>query len=278
MAFGGHARASTGVFKHLTNLPDMRDRAHTLVFKFVLRAHFLPDDTLLAAMTPFLENAPERHRFRWPILCKSNPIWSNPEFTGGFTDSGRLEFFSTSNSVRNSVLAYRSHQLMIKLQKPRPPVLLLCCRLTLGVDPILYLPMSTYDRSRLLRWRMGWLPARPVNCRCGPVHASRHHLLSCLRVAERLHVAPNTQPNPLDYVLNQLPKKLPCSPSSALFSRWSLWWPVVCQVLFEIEQICQPNEEFSATAAITSGSLLLDKLKPLSRPTRSSGSFIATST
>ncbi|KAG1446993.1 hypothetical protein G6F56_009399 [Rhizopus delemar] len=266
MAFGGHSRASTGVFKHLANLPDMRDRAHILVFKFILRAQFLPQDTLLASMVPFLSSAPLYRRFHWPKLCSTNPIWSNPEFTGGYTNSDRLNYLSTSTNVRKSVLAYRSNRLTVKFNRPRPPVLLMCCRVSLGLDPILYLPISRHDRSRLLRWRMGWLPARPVDCRCGPVHASRKHLLSCLQVADRLNVAINTLPNSLDFVINQLPKKIPLSPSTTLYSRWSLWWPVVCQVLFEIETICQPEEEFSTTASNTSGSELLNKLQPRPRP------------
>ncbi|KAG0905056.1 hypothetical protein G6F33_012466 [Rhizopus arrhizus] len=109
---------------------------------------------------------------------------------------------------------------------------------------------------------MGWLPGRPIACRCGHPHASRAHLLSCLRVAIRLNVALNTRPNPLDYVLNQLPRKIPARHSPSHLSRWSAWWPVVCTILFEIEQICQPDEEFSPAASDTSGSLLLDKLKP----------------
>ncbi|KAL4205600.1 hypothetical protein AB4K20DRAFT_1963925 [Rhizopus microsporus] len=95
---------------------------------------------------------------------------------------------------------------------------------------------------------MGWLPGRPIACRCGHPHASRAHLLSCLRVAIRLNVALNTRPNPLDYVLNQLPRKIPVRHSPSLLSRWSAWWPVVCAILFEIEQICQPDEEFSTAA------------------------------
>ncbi|KAI8360897.1 hypothetical protein EDC96DRAFT_445036, partial [Choanephora cucurbitarum] len=50
------------------------------------------------------------------------------------------------------------------------------------------------ERSRLLRWKMEWLPARPVSCRYGHPQAFRNHLLSCLFVASRL-----------DFVLNQLP-------------------------------------------------------------------------
>ncbi|CEG66049.1 hypothetical protein RMATCC62417_02701 [Rhizopus microsporus] len=109
---------------------------------------------------------------------------------------------------------------------------------------------------------MDWLPGRPKPCRCGHPHVSRRHLLDCLRVASRLNVALHTRPTPLGYALNQLPRKLPVAHSSHLFARWSACWPVVWQVFFEIEQICQPDEEFSNAASDVSGSLLLDKLKP----------------
>ena len=65
------------------------------------------------------------------------------------------------------------------------------------------------------------------------------------------------------YVLNQLPRKIPVRHSPPLLSRWSAWWPVVCAILFEIEQICQPDEEFSTAASDTAGSSFLDKLKPV---------------
>ncbi|KAG1444258.1 hypothetical protein G6F56_010375 [Rhizopus delemar] len=262
IAFGGHQRSSTGVFKHLTNLPSMRARIHTLVLKFIIRFHYLPEDALLPILVPFLNAAPKASRFQWPALCESNPIWSNPEFTGGFTADDRLDYFSTPTNVKSSVLAYRSSQLTIAYNRPRPPVLLMACRPYLGIDPILLIPMSVYDRSRILRWRMGWLPGRPRQCRCGHPQASRSHLLSCLRVARRLNVALNTQTNPLDYVLNQLPKKIPSQHSPTLFTRWSFWWPIICCIMFEIEKICLDDTEFSAAAADTSGSLFLHTLKP----------------
>ncbi|KAG1043810.1 hypothetical protein G6F43_011575 [Rhizopus delemar] len=266
MAFGGHRTSSTGVYKHLANLPSMKERSVTLVFKFILRVHFLPEDTLLSMIRSFVDSTSiiNRNRFRWPALLKSNSIWSNPTFTDGHASTAdKLTYLSSPASVRRTVVAYRTQVLTSIYRKPNPPVLLSACRPYLGVDPILTLPMTVYDRSRLVRWRMGWLPGRPIACRCGHPHASRAHLLSCLRVARRLGVAPNTRPNPPDYVLNQLPHKLPAYHSPALFSRWSAWWPTICEIMFEVEQICQPEEEFTSEASDITGQLLLDKLMPV---------------
>ena len=174
----------------------------------------------------------------------------------------RLTHFSSDASLKQSVLTYRSQLLQGLLARPDPPVLLSACRPVIGIDPVLTIPMSLSDRSRIVRWRMGWLPARPINCSCGPVHASRAHLLQCLRVAERLDLPPDIKPNPLDYVLNQLPHKIPIRHSASLFSRWSSWWPVVCSIFLEIDKICLPEGTFIGSSADTSGSLFLVKLQP----------------
>ncbi|KAG1442363.1 hypothetical protein G6F56_011092 [Rhizopus delemar] len=274
LAFGGHPRASTTVFKHLTNTPSMVVRAHTLVLKMIIRVH-PPNDCLLAKLVPFVTATPVKSRFRWPSLLRQNPLWSDSQYTGGYTSvDDRLVHFSSNASVKQSVLAYRTNLLHRILHRQDPPVLLSACRPSLGIDGVFLVPMLLSDRSRILRWRMGWLPARPIDCSCGPVHASRSHLLSCLRVAERLNLPLDIKPNSLDYVLNLLPRKLPAYPSQALYSRWSSWWPVICQVLLEIEQICQPDGTFTGPSIDTSGSLFLNKIQPLQLPSAFDPSFL----
>ncbi|KAG1441050.1 hypothetical protein G6F55_013339 [Rhizopus delemar] len=152
MAFGGHRTASTTVFKHLVNLPSMKERSTTLVFKFILRVHFLPEDTLLSMLLSFINDLPPttRTRFRWPTLSTSNSIWSNPALTENHASTAdKINFLSSPASVRRTVVAYRTQVLTSIYRKPKPPVLLSACRPYLGIDPILTLPMSTYDRSRL---------------------------------------------------------------------------------------------------------------------------------
>ncbi|CAO3657892.1 unnamed protein product, partial [Rhizopus stolonifer] len=263
LAFGGHPKSSTAVFKHLTNVPSMHIRAHTLVLKMIIRTNYLPEDALLAKLIPFVTSAPIKSRFRWPAILQQNPLWSNPEFAGGFTSvDDRLTHFASNASLKQSVLTYRSQLLQDVLARPDPLVLLSACCPVIGIDPVLTVPMSLSDRSRIVRWRMGWLPARPIDCSCGPIHASRAHLLQCLRVAERLNLPPDIKPNPLDYVLNHLPSKIPLRHSAFLYSRWSSWWPVVCSILLEIDKICLPEGNFTGSSADTSGSLFLVKLQP----------------
>ncbi|KAG1291395.1 hypothetical protein G6F64_013800 [Rhizopus arrhizus] len=106
MAFGGHRTSSTGVYKHLVNLPSMKERSVTLVFKFILRVHFLPEDTLLSMILSFVDSTPiiTRNRFRWPALLKSNLIWSNPTLTDGHASTAdKLTYLSSPASVRRTV-------------------------------------------------------------------------------------------------------------------------------------------------------------------------------
>jgi hypothetical protein len=245
LAFGGHKKSSTAVFKHMTNLPAMSDRVELLRFKMVVRAKQLPRDTLLATLIRHCRH----HSFRWPKLVKASKLWSR---VPGATDSAKLTRMNQEvDSDRKLSLQMRQEAHNARLDDPEiaAPVLLAACRRELKVDPILYLPMSDYARSRLRRWRMGWLPARKVGCpRCGAGHASRNHLIACLDVARRLGVPASSRPNPLDFFLNTyLPEKkvrlnIPLSPDELLLCQH---WPVLCAILSEIEQICLPDEDFT---------------------------------
>ncbi|KAI7896348.1 uncharacterized protein EV154DRAFT_402200, partial [Mucor mucedo] len=165
-----------------------------------------------------------------------------------------------------AILRFRQQQLNISLTTTTGNILLKACRPYIGVDPILQLPMTTFERSRLLRWRMGWLSARRVPCsRCDHHHASRNHLVDCLRVAEKFNIAPTSSPNPLDYIINQLPKWSILSPSikrqqTHAYHRWLFWWPILSDIMLEIDQICQPDSVFSLEASYCTGDTTLNWL------------------
>ena len=257
MAFGGHRTSSTAVFKHMTNLPTMQARVHTLVFKMVCRIKHLPADTLISVIT----RECTRRTFLWPKLQESCVLWSSL--------SPRLKAILTEGvepGIIDSHVKKRRQEILDSIRAgPDPPVLLSACRPKLGIDPILYLPISLYERSRLVRWRMGWLPARPVGCnKCSHTHASRRHLITCLSVASHLGVAETAAPNPLDYFLNTyLPIQKPTLASSEYMNPQQKhlvkYWPVLCTIMLEIDMICHPDQEFSSAALDDTGySLLLE--------------------
>lgn len=65
---------------------------------------------------------------------------------------------------------------------------------------------------------------------------------------------------PIDFVLNQLPKVIPRSPSKDFIDRWSAWWPVILSILLDIDRICHPDGGFAEDASDVSGRLFLNKL------------------
>ncbi|CDH56230.1 hypothetical protein RO3G_07988 [Lichtheimia corymbifera JMRC:FSU:9682] len=227
--FGGHRTSSTKVFRHMANLPTMHDRVSILGAKFLIRAFSLPDDALLPIMKPLISNS---NVHLWYKLTKNNTIWNmlpSPPH-----DVDKKVFKATVKKMR-------LERFQEMREKPNSGVHLSYLRPTLTLDPILFLPMTSRKRSRLMRWRMGWLPGRPIECVCGNDHTSRRHLYTCLDVATRLQVPMDAQPNPIDHLLNQLPTTRPRKQS--VISFWETRWPHLMDILSEIDQRCHPHED-----------------------------------
>jgi hypothetical protein len=106
--------------------------------------------------------------------------------------------------------------------------------------PILWLPMSYIERSRLIRWRMDWLPGgRPKPCIYHPHDLlTRSHAITCLHMHHRL-LMPSTVSNPLSYLLNLLPtsRKKPNIQRRSKYSAWFIRWPIICQILHELDHL-----------------------------------------
>ncbi|KAI8335237.1 hypothetical protein EDC96DRAFT_548200 [Choanephora cucurbitarum] len=160
LAFGGHSKASTVVFRHLTHLPSMKERVAILGFKMLVRMQQLPSDTLLAVVLAHIASVPVAPRFRCPKLLQNNSIWklvcSSSVYSSVSPSVSRFpslqQWIATSGGDPKPVIRrYRRAYLAGLLSKPDGLVLLRACRPVLGVDPILLLPMTAWERSRLLR-------------------------------------------------------------------------------------------------------------------------------
>ncbi|OAD67597.1 hypothetical protein PHYBLDRAFT_173931 [Phycomyces blakesleeanus NRRL 1555(-)] len=307
MIFGGHSTSSTSVFRHLGNLPSMRERILTLGFKFVYRAFWLPDEALFTLLRPVLTNPAHQ----WFKLL-ANPIWlslSNRQNADSkackhairsflnqglslqrsqqillsacrpslgvdpilwlpMTNYERSRFIpnpiwlslsnrqnADSKACKHAIRSFLNQGLFLQRSQQ---ILLSACRPSLGVDRILWLPMTNYERSRFIRWRMGWLPGRPQPCSCGLHTTSRHHVIECTGAAIRLHLYSTVQPNPIDYVLNMLPLKKPKNNKNNAF--WIFTWPILCRIMLDIEQICLPGVNLADHAATDRGQLFLNWL------------------
>ena len=178
----------------------------------------------MAQLRPILRD--KRHQ--WNLLQKYNNIWkllpSPPED-------------ASPKDIKSTIRTYRTNNLQKLQQGSNAGVLISACRTTLGIDPIFFLPMTSRERSRLLHWWMGWLLGKPVQCTNYNNHrTSRHHLIECLDIVYPLDTPPDASPNPIDYLLNKLPRKQPKNPSTILF--WEQHWPKLMVALEGLDRVC----------------------------------------
>jgi hypothetical protein len=225
MIFGGHKTSSTTVFKHLVNLPNMSFRADVLVTKYCIRANYLPPDCLLSLLSSSLRYS-SLSQLRSRRMVQDMPT----------------EVFSVGSSTRvTSWLRKYRQELFDAHLTSTDQVLIRACRPVLKVDPIMYLPASRADRSRLIRWRMGWLPGKPKPCPCSlGDHTSRRHLLECPNIPADLWLSLPVPPGSvhrLDYVLSQLP----LSPKQ----QCPRYWVDLCTILWHIDQLCNPDGDYT---------------------------------
>lgn len=236
MIVGGHRTSSTVVLRHICNLPSMDFRADTLVLKYCLRVSGLPDDCLLS------------------LLASSVPLSLLSRLRQRRIVHDCPQDASSSTSRLSSWLRrYRQERFNTFLQSTSR-VLIRACRPVLRVDPVLFVPASRADRSRLVRWRMGWLPGKPRPCACGLGQTSRSHLVLCTMVPSYLWSCLPFPPtsyvgNHIDYVLNQLP----LSPSASCPPFWS----ALCTILWHFDRLCNPDGDY--TTDPTPGQVWLDK-------------------
>ncbi|KAG1524951.1 hypothetical protein G6F52_003757 [Rhizopus delemar] len=114
--------------------------------------------------------------------------------------------------------------------------LLSSCRPTITLDPILWLPVTHEERSRRIRWRLGWLPgSAPKPC---PYHPNnnllRRHAISCLNMHRRLCI-PEAIADLISFLLDTLPTRTFLPSSTAL--SWTCRWPAICSILHELDQL-----------------------------------------
>ncbi|KAI8967051.1 hypothetical protein BDF20DRAFT_891932, partial [Mycotypha africana] len=226
--FGGNSRSSTKVMLHLTNLPSMKERVHRLQGKFLLRSINGPRDILLSQFLPYLRASASLSH--WYKLSKT-PLWQ------------RCCNFHNPDRIDTRVFNTTYHELRVEnLQTQRQAnnsVLLSSCRPFHGVDPTLWLPMTPVERSRVIRWRLGWLPGGvPKPCIHHPnVMFTRKHSIICLHMHRRLQM-PCTVNDPISFLLSMLPTiKTRNKQNIQRFSSWKIRWPALYQILFELDYL-----------------------------------------
>ncbi|KAG0799671.1 hypothetical protein G6F22_002996 [Rhizopus arrhizus] len=215
---------STDIRRRLS-LIDQGDVAST---KFLLRSVDAPNDTLLSQYLPYLRTSASHSQ--WYKLSRTT-VWQRCTASH---DPDELN----SSTLKAIYKTYLEDNLDTR-RGTSNSVLYSVCRPNLGLDPILRLPMTYAERSRVIRWRLGWLPGGiPQPCIYhSNVMLTRSHATECLHMHRRLQM-PRTEADPLSFLLNQLPnkrKKLMSPNANSTNSAWTVRWPAICQILFELD-------------------------------------------
>ncbi|SAL98959.1 hypothetical protein [Absidia glauca] len=129
--YGAHSLSSTVIMRRLARIPSMQACVDLLRFKYLHRIATLPADSLLSII----------------IAYKS---LDDPPPTQRFLNA-HLDTLHTTASRQSTLLQQ--------------------CRPKRGIDPILHVPMDGHHRSRLIRWRLGWLTLC-LDGKCEQIYAS----------------------------------------------------------------------------------------------------------
>lgn len=220
--YGAHDRSSTKVMLHLAKLPTMNERVRILQAQFLFRSLYVPGDSLLGYLLPHIQYI---RGYQWSNLSKT-ALWQllpTPHNSLTICDFRSIKRDYLQQGLQQRMRGYGSK-------------LLSFCRPKLSINPILWIPMTHRERSRCIRWRLGWLPnGRLRPC---PIHRShmltRSHAIECLRMHHRLRLSLSI-PDPLSFSFN----KLPTVPhfSARHIDSWQFYWPIICSILSELDQL-----------------------------------------
>ncbi|CEP15029.1 hypothetical protein [Parasitella parasitica] len=222
----------------MNNMANISDRVVVLCAQNLVRVQQLPADALL---TLFLQQLITSRTCHLRKLQTRNSIWQQLISDIPTTRAPRQIYIDKTDLKLqiNHFLLDQWHSTQSKFVYAGQ------CRTTLGIDPIMYLPMTVHERSRLIRWRMGWLPGKPQACRnCNQINnlTTQLHVIICFQICENLDMD-------IHAFLNLLPKSPPRS--SADKSNWKNRWIVLQQFLFNLESICLPPDKPIDSATYT---------------------------
>ncbi|KAI9318692.1 hypothetical protein BX666DRAFT_1830364, partial [Dichotomocladium elegans] len=113
------------------------------------------------------------------------------------------------------------------------------------------LPMTRTERSRCIRWRIGWLSGgkhRP--CRtCRHPHFSKRHAITCLQMHHRLNISEQHCTDPLPKAKPTFPKRI---------RQLRTQWPIVCTILVELDAHQHPASDQCKYLDTNPGSMLIN--------------------
>ena len=230
----------------------------TIIFSFPLRgpyrATYLPDDTLFSTLLPKMNTQPSTSH--WHKLHQGK-LWRLTQET---------TITPTSKDVKTIAKQYRADNLKTLLDAATGSKILKACRPKLGVDPVLWIPMTKKERSQCIRWRIGWLPGgKAKTClTCTTDTLTKKYVISCLRMHHKLSIARHKTDDPISYFFNKLPKSKPKSISKIQQLRTK--WPTLCRLLAELDYHQHPESNQQQYFDKEPGKSLLQWIEPSPPP------------
>lgn len=236
LLIGGCPTSSTTVLKLMTDTPSVAWRVDVLVTKYCLRVPFLPKNCLLSLLQKTLPDS------LLSTYLKKNRLFVSLPSPLPRNDAQLTKFFSANRQSLLDTFVATTDRVLVK-----------ACRPSLKIDPILYIPATRTDRSRLLRWRIGWLPGKPQDCACNSDHTSRRHFSKY----ECNAIPPTTwdelpQPPPNIHIIDNAINMLPTNSKE-----YCSYWPSLLALLWYIECCVNPSGHFPEDA--DPGALWRDK-------------------
>jgi hypothetical protein len=244
LMIGGNPTSSTLTIKIMTGTPSVAWRIDVLQTKYAIRLKCLPKNCLLVLLQTTLGDATVYQNY----LKKNRLFLSLPD--------------CPLNTATFKTFLKTDRQTLFDIyQDTTTKVLAKACRPTIGIDPVLYLPATRTDRSRLLRWRMGWLPGKPHDCVCTSDRTSRRHFTKheCSAIPGNIwNEMPQPPPDvhPIDFAINMLPTDS---------NTYSLYWPALLTLLWYVECCVNPSGFFPEDA--DPGVLWRESCKPTLKTT-----------
>jgi hypothetical protein len=254
--FKESSKPPTSIIEHITCLPTMLTRHHILQFKFLVRIHSLPPGLLTANILNSCLGKGTMLKY-WKTTLKKNSLWTKLLTTTTITNinlnpPSSTEIFEINRQYKHDQQHQRQNAPTLQTIKQ--------CRTSEvpSIDPILFIPCTSKERHRLIKWRMGWLipkSSTPIACPCDSTTtiSKKHFFRSCpllhndlelLDLLLKQHLTnyqrPELPATEIDLLLNRLPGTF----HKLSTQHWQHTWPVLNQILFQLDKYSHPSAIF----------------------------------
>jgi hypothetical protein len=254
--FKDSSKPPTSIIEHITALPAMSTRHNILQFKFLIRIHTLPPGLLTANILYSFLGKGTMLKY-WKTTTRKNTLWKDFLLTNTITNINLKP--PDPKDIYHVIKQYKQDQHHQRQNAPTLQTIKQCRTSEVPlIDPILFIPCTSKERHRLIKWRMGWLipkSSSPITCPCDTTTtiSKKHFFRSCpllhsnlelLDLLLKQHLPNYTRPElpatEIDYLLNRLPGNF----KNFSNQHWLHTWPVLNQILLQLDTYSHPSATF----------------------------------